>query len=237
MDFAAEFIQSFLEEAQESIELLDRELVHLEETPDDKTILDEIFRVFHTLKGNAGMLGFQRLEKVAHVTEEVLTEIRNGKRHIDEDLITFLLEATDLLKEFLIIIEADGSDAEGPTKLPSPLASIASEAAQLQNPNNLKSKQLHELRREVMPKWTSPKTKVSLARTPNTTSIRYQPNSLRILFQRQRLIKAPFPGEESPAFGCQTTSWRTRTHVDRNAHRLKADSAIRGVDVTLMRQP
>ncbi|MDQ7065286.1 MAG: chemotaxis protein CheW [candidate division KSB1 bacterium] len=229
MDFAAEFIQSFLEEAQESIELLDRELVHLEETPDDKTILDEIFRVFHTLKGNAGMLGFQRLEKVAHVTEEVLTEIRNGKRHIDEDLITFLLEATDLLKEFLIIIEADGSDAEGPTKLPSPLASIASEAAP--------SESQQPKKQAVARAETRSNAQVDQSQDEGESGKDSQHNEHTIPAKQPENISAPadkgsISGEESPALDAKRPHGEHEP-VDRNAHRLKADSAIR-VDVTLL---
>ncbi len=114
MDFGAEIVQSFLEEAQESIDLLDRELVRLEENPESQEIFDEIFRAFHTLKGNAGMLGLHRFEKIAHVTEEILTEIRNGNRTIDGDLITFMLDAVDSLKELLIVIEQTGSDVKTP---------------------------------------------------------------------------------------------------------------------------
>ncbi len=103
-------IKIFLEEASEYISLLDEKIVQLEQEPENQDLLDEIFRAFHTLKGNAGLVGFKRFEKIAHLTEEVLSEIRDGKRQADSEVISFVLEALDRLKVLFQAIEATGKD-------------------------------------------------------------------------------------------------------------------------------
>ena len=110
MDLSEELSQIFITESNEIIELLDQEIVRLEAEPDNRELLDEVFRAFHTLKGNAGMVGMSRFEKLSHVTEEVLTEIRDGKRKISSDIVTFLLSSLDELKIMLQAIEQTGTD-------------------------------------------------------------------------------------------------------------------------------
>ena len=61
-----EVLKEFLVESYENMDRLDRDLVSLEERPDDKQILGSIFRTIHTIKGTCGFLGLPRLEHVAH---------------------------------------------------------------------------------------------------------------------------------------------------------------------------
>jgi len=105
-----ELIQIFVAESQENIELLDQNIVRLEQEPENRDLLDEIFRAFHTLKGNAGIVGMSRFEKIAHITEEVLTEIRDGTRKISSSVVTFLLDSLDQLKLLHDAIESTGTD-------------------------------------------------------------------------------------------------------------------------------
>ncbi len=105
-----ELIQIFTSECRENIELLDQKIVALESEPDNRALLDDIFRAFHTLKGNAGIVGMRRFEKIAHITEEVLTQIRDGKREIDGSIVTFLLDSLDQLKILHAAIEETGDD-------------------------------------------------------------------------------------------------------------------------------
>ena len=93
-----ELIKIFLDESRENIDLLDQEIINLENDPENKKLLDEIFRAFHTLKGNAGIVGMKTFEKYAHISEEVLTDIRDGNREINSDIITFMLDSLDRLK-------------------------------------------------------------------------------------------------------------------------------------------
>ena len=77
-----EFMQIFLDESRELIESLDQNIVAFESDPRNKPLLDDIFRAFHTLKGNAGLVGLKKFEKIAHITEEILSDIRDGRVEI-----------------------------------------------------------------------------------------------------------------------------------------------------------
>lgn len=105
-----DLIQIFITESRENIELLEQEVVRLETEPENRAPLDEILRAFHTLKGKSGIVGMTRFEKIAHITEEVLTEIRDGKRNINSEVISFLLDSLDQLIILHQSIEETGSD-------------------------------------------------------------------------------------------------------------------------------
>jgi two-component system chemotaxis sensor kinase CheA len=63
----SDFVKDFLGESYENLDRLDRELVGLEKNPRDTDTLASVFRTIHTIKGSCGFLGFDKLEKVAHV--------------------------------------------------------------------------------------------------------------------------------------------------------------------------
>ena len=69
----AEIVKDFLVESYENLDRLDRDLVELEKNPQDRDALAGVFRTIHTIKGTCGFLGYGKLEKVAHVGENLLT--------------------------------------------------------------------------------------------------------------------------------------------------------------------
>lgn len=89
----------FIEEASEIIEKLDIDIVNLEESPDDKDLLNELFRGVHTLKGSANSFGFTRLGKFVHAFEDVLDFYRNSNTPPDSSKIDIFLEAVDMIKD------------------------------------------------------------------------------------------------------------------------------------------
>lgn len=93
-----ELLKTFLAESEELIEDIDENLLALEKLPASKEIVDKLFRAFHTLKGSAGLVGFQDVMVVAHGLEDVLDEIRSGKRSVNTKLINLLLSGSDLLR-------------------------------------------------------------------------------------------------------------------------------------------
>ena len=107
-----EIINEFLIESNENLVRLDQEMVELERRPKDPQLLASIFRTIHTIKGTCGFLGFGKLEAVAHLAEDVLSQLRDGKRELTPDLVTLILEAVDAIKRVLVSIEASGG--EGP---------------------------------------------------------------------------------------------------------------------------
>lgn len=92
-----EILQDFLVEAGEILEQLSEQLVDLEQRPDDKELLNAIFRGFHTVKGGAGFLQLNAMVDCCHATENLFDMLRNGKRAVSSELMDVVLQALDLV--------------------------------------------------------------------------------------------------------------------------------------------
>ncbi|SMF36603.1 two-component system, chemotaxis family, sensor kinase CheA [Alteromonadaceae bacterium Bs31] len=90
-----DILQDFLVEAGEIIEQLSEQLVDLEQRPDDKDLLNAIFRGFHTVKGGAGFLQLNAMVDCCHVTENLFDILRNGAREVTPELMDVVLQALD----------------------------------------------------------------------------------------------------------------------------------------------
>src|SRR5580692_3917273 len=108
----SDIVQDFLVESYENLDRLDRELVGLEKNPQDRDALASVFRTIHTIKGTCGFLGFNQLEKVAHVGENLLTRLRDGQLTLNRELTTALLEMVDAVRQMLGSIEATGGEGK-----------------------------------------------------------------------------------------------------------------------------
>ncbi|WP_417464906.1 chemotaxis protein CheW [Kordiimonas sp.] len=108
-----DLLNEFLTETGESIDVVDVELVKLEQDPNNKEVLDNIFRLVHTIKGTCGFLGLPRLESVAHASENVLGKFRDGELQVSEHAVTVILESLDRIKEILAGLEATEEEPEG----------------------------------------------------------------------------------------------------------------------------
>jgi two-component system chemotaxis sensor kinase CheA len=108
-----ELTREFLIESQEGLDRMERCLTDLEERPQDKELLGEIFRAVHTIKGTTGFLGFTRLEKLAHAGENLLGLLRDGKLSANQPIITGLLQLMDALRGVLRVIETHNQEGEG----------------------------------------------------------------------------------------------------------------------------
>lgn len=95
VDADDEILQDFLIEAGEILEQLSEQLVELERNPDDRELLNAIFRGFHTVKGGAGFLQLDALVECCHVAENVFDNLRNGKRAVTSELMDVVLQALD----------------------------------------------------------------------------------------------------------------------------------------------
>lgn len=98
-DADEEILQDFLVEAGEILELLSEQLVDLEQRPNDKDLLNAIFRGFHTVKGGAGFLQLNPLVDCCHEAENVFDILRNGKRSVTSDLMDVVLQALDNIND------------------------------------------------------------------------------------------------------------------------------------------
>ena len=114
MDEMQEILEEFFTEADESLDELESDLIKLETCAEegemDSELVDRLFRVLHTLKGGAGFLGLERMNKLAHAGENLLDEVRSGKVAVNKDVMDALLRTNDLLKE-LLDVERTGGDS------------------------------------------------------------------------------------------------------------------------------
>ena len=92
-----EILQDFLVEAGEILEQLNEQLVELENRPNDKDLLNTVFRGFHTIKGGGSFLNLTAVVAVCHRAEDVFNTLRNGQRHVDAALMDAILPVLDIL--------------------------------------------------------------------------------------------------------------------------------------------
>ncbi|WP_277253433.1 Hpt domain-containing protein, partial [Neptunomonas phycophila] len=97
LDVDNEILEDFLVEAGEILELLSEQLVDLEKSPDDKDLLNAIFRGFHTVKGGAGFLQLEAMVECCHKAENLFDLLRNGEVKITSDLMDVVLQSLDTL--------------------------------------------------------------------------------------------------------------------------------------------
>lgn len=107
-----DLLSEFLTETSESLDVIDVELVKFEQEPNNAAILDNIFRLVHTIKGTCGFLGLPRLEALAHAAETLMGNYRDGAPVTGEG-VSLILQTIDRLKEILGELEAAGTEPEG----------------------------------------------------------------------------------------------------------------------------
>ncbi len=94
-------LQTFAAQSNEGLSTMEEALIDLEARPEDDEALHLIFRICHTLKGDASTVGFPSLGAFAHVLEDLLEQVRDRTISVDGALVTLLLEAVDALRELL----------------------------------------------------------------------------------------------------------------------------------------
>lgn len=105
-DMDEDILQDFLIEAGEILEQLSEQLVELENDPENKDLLNAIFRGFHTVKGGAGFLSLTALVDTCHGAENVFDTLRNGQRTVTSDLMDVILQALDTINAQFAQVQA-----------------------------------------------------------------------------------------------------------------------------------
>ena len=93
--------ETFIAECKDLLADMEEALLTLEQHPDDEEAITAVFRAAHTIKGSAGVFGFDDIVEFTHIMESLLEEIRNGEISIDSDLIALLLLCGDHVLELL----------------------------------------------------------------------------------------------------------------------------------------
>lgn len=98
IDTEDDIVQDFLIESREILDALQQQLVDLEQSPEDRELLNAVFRGFHTIKGGAGFLNLDPLVAVCHLTEDLFNLLRAGEKTITADMMDVVLQALDVVQ-------------------------------------------------------------------------------------------------------------------------------------------
>jgi len=104
----------FVSESRESLRIMNDALLELEKNPEDKELVDRIFRSAHTIKGMAGMMNFKAVVETAHAIEDVLGGIRDGRLQLKENVVETIFTGFDTLDAMVIAVEASAEIRENP---------------------------------------------------------------------------------------------------------------------------
>ena len=107
-----DLLREFLTETSESLDVVDVELVRFEQEPNNAKILDNIFRLVHTIKGTCGFLGLPRLEALAHAAETLMSKFRDGMP-VTGDAVSVVLATIDRIKKLLDELEEQQHEPAG----------------------------------------------------------------------------------------------------------------------------
>ncbi len=101
----------FLEESMENLSKLNDSLLELEQKPDNLEVVNEIFRVSHTIKGMSATMGYMKMSELTHKMEDVLSKFRDGTLKVNRDVVTLLFKCLDTLESMINNI-SDGNNDE-----------------------------------------------------------------------------------------------------------------------------
>ncbi|WP_440991356.1 Hpt domain-containing protein [Haloarchaeobius baliensis] len=110
-----EYQRDFVQESEENITELNNALLELERDPADDAAMDRIFRMAHTLKGNAGAMGFERASNLAHAIEDLLEVVRSGQIEVTPDLMDEIFAGVDELETMVDEVRAYGEIRTDPS--------------------------------------------------------------------------------------------------------------------------
>lgn len=113
--FDPELFADFIAEAKEHLETIEPNLLELEKAPDNLALLNDIFRPMHSLKGASGFLGLNRINQLAHKSENILDELRKGTMVVTSEIMDVILASTDALRQMIDNLES--TNAEGDVEI------------------------------------------------------------------------------------------------------------------------
>lgn len=108
----SQYLEIFLDESAEHLQTLSDCIMELEKEPDNKDVINEIFRAAHSLKGMAGTMGYKRMQHLTHDMENVFQEVRGEKIPVDSQMIDLLFKCLDAIEGYLDNIKASSDEGE-----------------------------------------------------------------------------------------------------------------------------
>jgi two-component system, chemotaxis family, sensor kinase CheA len=125
----AEYLPMFIAESREHLEGLGLAVVRIEERPDDRATIDEIFRIAHSFKGMSATMGYEAVAELTHAMEDVFELLRRRRDGLDRDAVDVLLACIDALDATVDRIEAGDGEGLDPAPLVARLRSLVREDA------------------------------------------------------------------------------------------------------------
>ena len=121
-----QYMDMFLDESHEHLQSLNEGLLSLEENPEDISVVNDIFRNAHTLKGMSATMGYNKIAELTHEMEDVLDLIRKEQLKLDEDIIDTLFKCLDSLEQMIdSVAGGDSEDVVDVSDLVTKLSSIS----------------------------------------------------------------------------------------------------------------
>ena len=107
-----QYLDIFIDEANEHIQSLSDNIMILEKEPENKDVINEIFRAAHSLKGMAGTMGFKKMQHLTHDMEDVFSEIRNDTVKVNSSLIDILFDCLDAIEAYVDTIKQTSNEGD-----------------------------------------------------------------------------------------------------------------------------
>jgi len=125
VELSQDELELFVTEAEENISNLENGLLRLEQEG-SASLVAELFRYAHTLKGSAGAADLTEMSQLAHAMENLLDEVRNGTRKVTSDLVDTLLECVDMLRAMVLAIQENRKQPD-PSMLIKKLSNLSNQ--------------------------------------------------------------------------------------------------------------
>lgn len=107
----SQYLEIFMDESKEHLQHMNEILLNLEKTPEDLALINEIFRIAHTIKGMSGTMGFNKVATLTHEMENVLHLVRNKEIPVTSVIIDVIFECFDALENQITSIENNGVES------------------------------------------------------------------------------------------------------------------------------
>lgn len=121
-----QYLDMFIEESKEHLQAINDQLLHFEKEPNNLSIVNEIFRSAHTLKGMAATMGYEDLASLTHEMENVLDLMRNQKLQANSDIIDIIFKSVDALESMVVSIIENGDGKLDVTDIVAQLSAVVS---------------------------------------------------------------------------------------------------------------
>ena len=222
MDGMDDIVREFIVESYENLDQLDQDLVALEDKPGSRELLGSVFRTIHTIKGTSGFLAFGKLESLTHGGENLLAELRDGKRPMTQRTTDVLLKMVDAVRDILAAIEATGGEGDAdmsavvadiqavlddPSDGASAQAAVAEETAapESQGPadeeSTMEPQETEPALEQASRAATAKKPRAAAARKPKASTAKPKAPAPKTTRSRKSIAAAPMPSATAGAPG------------------------------------